>query len=231
MTHLASQLIFFLFIGFTFGVSTAYAQSTEESVRVMCYNIHPGVVLLSNRYLKQPRSSRAKADIVGIQETRSPRGDTLEDLAKLLGWNYDEGSCIVTRYEIVEFFKGERITKAVSRSSLLQVCMPTFLTCTSHPIPTNPISFWAFALSGINTPMILLLSKPRQRRLIGQKRHDGAEIGRLLRQVKSIPDKEVPIFVVGGTFTPGLDRSCRQSRSPSNQSGLPHFHRNGQGWL
>ena len=89
-------------------VNLLYAQAGEEGVRVMSYNIHRGGVVM----LKQPLSQTAKviqsakADIVGIQETRSPRGDTLEDLAKLLDWNHDMGSCIVTRYEIVEHFKG-----------------------------------------------------------------------------------------------------------------------------
>ena len=87
---------------------SVHAETEEKSLRVMSYNIHRGGVVL----LKQPLSQTAKviqaakADIVGIQETRSPRGDTLENLAKLLGWNHDIGSCIVTRYEIVEHFKG-----------------------------------------------------------------------------------------------------------------------------
>jgi hypothetical protein len=63
--------------------------------------------------LKQPLSQTAKAiqlakaDIVGIQETRSPRGDKLEELAKLLGWNHDmgKGSNVLTRYEIVDSLK------------------------------------------------------------------------------------------------------------------------------
>ena len=73
---------------------------------MMSYNIHRGGVVM----LKQPLSQTAKAiqlakaDIVGIQETRSPRGDKLVEFAKLLGWNHDmgKGSKILTRYEIVE---------------------------------------------------------------------------------------------------------------------------------
>ncbi len=47
----------------------------------------------------------ARTDIVGIQETRSPKRDDAEKLAQLLGWNYDvneKRSCIVTRYKIVD---------------------------------------------------------------------------------------------------------------------------------
>ena len=70
-------------------VTPLHVRAEESSLRVMSYNIHRGGVV----HLKQPLSQTvkviqaAKADIVGIQETRSPRGDTLEDLAKLLGWN------------------------------------------------------------------------------------------------------------------------------------------------
>ncbi|MBT6849616.1 MAG: hypothetical protein HOA16_00355, partial [Opitutae bacterium] len=90
------------------------AETQKENIRVMSYNIHRGGVVM----LKQPLSQTAKAirlakaDVVGIQEMRSPRGDTLEDLAKLLGWNHDmgKGSNILTRYEIVEsLYKGVKV--------------------------------------------------------------------------------------------------------------------------
>ena len=103
-----SILIRTVFLFILFLASSFPGQAEESTLRVMSYNIHRGGVVM----LKQPLSQTAKAirlakaDIVGIQETRSPKGDTLEDLAKLLGWNHDEGSCIVTRYEIVEHFKG-----------------------------------------------------------------------------------------------------------------------------
>ena len=93
--------------------SPLHLQAEESTLRVMSYNIHRGGVVM----LKQPLSQTAKAirlakaDVVGIQETRSPRGDTLEDLAKLLGWNHDEGICIVTPYEIVGHFKGGKAYK------------------------------------------------------------------------------------------------------------------------
>ena len=78
-----------------------------ESLVVMSYNIHRGGIIHKKQPLSQTAKGiqLAKADIVGIQETKSPRGDTLKDLAKLLGWNHDEGSSIITRYEIVEHFK------------------------------------------------------------------------------------------------------------------------------
>ena len=153
--------------------------------------------------LKQPLSQTAKAiqlakaDIVGIQETRSPRGDTLEDLAKLLDWNHDEGSCIVTRYEIVEHFKGGRDYKggikiklpSDKRAYIFNLHLP------SHP-------YQPYQLLGIrpkwhkHTNDITFI-KTEAETIEWAKKARGAEIGKLLRQVKSIPDKEAPIFVVG----------------------------------
>ena len=202
MTNLASQLIFFLFIGFTFEpflLSTAYAQSTEESVRVMSYNIHRGGVV----YLKQPLFQTAKviqaakADIVGIQETRSPRGDTLEDLAKLLDWNHDEGSCIVTRYEIVEHFKGGKDYKGGIK---VKLASDKHAYIFNLHLPSHP--YQPYQLLGIrpkwhkHTNNITFI-KTEAETIEWAKKARGAEIRKLLRQVKSIPDKEVPVFVVG----------------------------------
>jgi len=180
-------------------VVTLSAKPEEEIVRVMSYNIHRGGVVM----LKQPLSQTAKAiqlakaDIVGIQETRSPRGDTLEDLAKLLDWNHDEGSCIVTRYEIVEHFKGGRDYKggikiklpSDKRAYIFNLHLP------SHP-------YQPYQLLGIrpkwhkHTNDITFI-KTEAETIEWAKKARGAEIGKLLRQVKSIPDKEAPIFVVG----------------------------------
>ena len=90
-------------------VAPLHAQTDESSLRVMSYNIHRGGIICNKQPLSQTAKAiqLAKADMVGIQETRSPKGDTLEDLAKLLGWNHDggKGSNILTRYEIVESLK------------------------------------------------------------------------------------------------------------------------------
>ena len=175
------------------------AQTSEESVRVMSYNIHRGGVV----HLKQPLSQTAKvihaakADIVGIQETRSPRGDTLEDLTKLLGWNYDEGSCIVTRYEIVELFKGGRDYKGGIK---VKLASDKHAYIFNLHLPSHP--YQPYQLLGIrpkwhkHTNDITFIKTEREA-IEWAKKARGAEIGKLLRQVKAIPDKEVPIFVVG----------------------------------
>ena len=109
LTITALGMLFAVGPGF---VTPLHAQTEESSVKVMSYNIHRGGTMLG-----QPLSQtvkviqEAKADVVGVQETRSPSGVNAEKLAKLLGWNYYEEqrllafgkwSCILTRYEIVD---------------------------------------------------------------------------------------------------------------------------------
>ena len=180
-------------------VTALHAQTEEESVRVMSYNIHRGGVVM----LKQPLSQTAKviqsakADIVGIQETRSPRGDTLEDLAKLLGWNHDMESCIVTRYEIVEHFKGGKDYKGGIK---VKIASNKHAYVFNLHLPSHP--YQPYQLLGIrpkwhkHTNNITFI-KTEGETIEWAKKARGAEIGKLLRQVKSIPDKEAPIFVVG----------------------------------
>jgi endonuclease/exonuclease/phosphatase family metal-dependent hydrolase len=175
--------------------SVVHVRAEESTLRVMSYNIHRGGVVM----LKQPLSQTAKAiqlakaDIVGIQETRSPKGDTLEGLAKLLGWNHDmgKGSNILTRYEIVEsLYKGVKVKLDSGRHAYI-----FNVHLSSHP-------YQPYQLLGIrpkwhkHTNNITFI-KTEAEAVEWAKKARGAEIGKVLRQVKSIPDKEVPIFVVG----------------------------------
>jgi endonuclease/exonuclease/phosphatase family metal-dependent hydrolase len=175
------------------------SKAEESTLRVMSYNIHRGGVV----HLKQPLSQTAKviqaakADIVGIQETRSPRGDTLKDLAKLLGWNHDEGSCIVTRYEIVEYFKGGKDYKGGVK---VKLALDKHAYIFNLHLPSHP--YQPYQLLGIrpkwhkHTNNITFI-KTEAETIEWAKKARGAEIGKVLRQIKSIPDKEAPVFVVG----------------------------------
>jgi endonuclease/exonuclease/phosphatase family metal-dependent hydrolase len=179
--------------------SPLHLRAEDSTLRVMSYNIHRGGVV----FLKQPLSQTAnaillaKADIVGIQETRSPRGDTLEDLAKLLGWNYDEGSCIVTRYEIVEHFKGGKDYKGGIK---VKLASDKHAYIFNLHLPSHP--YQPYQLLGIrpkwhkHTNNITFI-KTEAETIEWAKKARGAEIRKLLRQIKSIPDKEAPVFVVG----------------------------------
>ena len=179
--------------------SPLHLRAEDSTLRVMSYNIHRGGVV----FLKQPLSQTAnaillaKADIVGIQETRSPRGDTLEDLAKLLGWNYDEGSCIVTRYEIVEHFKGGKDYKGGIK---VKLASDKHAYIFNLHLPSHP--YQPYQLLGIrpkwhkHTNNITFI-KTEAEAIEWAKKARGVEIGKVLRQVKSIPDKDAPVFVVG----------------------------------
>ena len=200
--------------------SPLHLRAEDSTLRVMSYNIHRGGVV----FLKQPLSQTAnaillaKADIVGIQETRSPRGDTLEDLAKLLGWNYDEGSCIVTRYEIVEHFKGGKDYKGGIK---VKLASDKHAYIFNLHLPSHP--YQPYQLLGIrpkwhkHTNNITFI-KNEAETIEWAKKARGAEIRKLLRQIKSIPDKEAPVFVVGDFNEPShmdwTEAAARAGRHP-----------------
>ena len=179
-----------------FGLSShLLAETPNKNIRVMSFNIHRGGVVL----LKQPLSQTAKAiqlgkaDIVGIQETRSPRGDKLEDLAKLLGWNHDKGkgSNILTRYEIVEsLYSGVKVKlDSDSHAYIFNVHL------SSHPY--QPYQLLEIRPRWHKHTNAITFIKTEAEAIEWAKKARGAEISKVLRQVKSIPDKEAPVFVVG----------------------------------
>ena len=197
-------------------VTALHAQTEEESVRVMSYNIHRGGVVM----LKQPLSQTAKAiqlakaDIVGIQETRSPRGDKLEELAKLLGWNHDmgKGSQILTRHEILESLNsGVKIKLDSGKEAyVFNLHLP------SHP-------YQPYQLLGIrpkwhkHTNDITFI-KTEAEAIEWAKKARGRELSKLLRLIRTIPDKQAPIFVVGDFNEPShldwTERAAKATRHP-----------------
>jgi len=91
--------------------------SQEFKLRVMSYNLYRGGTMRGHPSSQTAKAIlEAKADIVGVQETQSPKGHTLvqetqspkghtlEPLAELLDWNHSTSTrCpILTRYEIVQ---------------------------------------------------------------------------------------------------------------------------------
>ena len=101
--------------------------------------------------------------------------------------------------------KVERVTKAASRSSLLQISMPTSLTCTSHLIPTNPISLLGIRPKWHKHTNNITFVKTEAETIEWAKKARGKEVAKLLKQIKDLPDKDAPVFVVGRfqrTFTP-----------------------------
>ena len=175
-------------------VTPLQAQSEESSVRVMSYNIYRGGTF-RGQVLSQTAKviQEVKADVVGIQETRSPDGVNAEELARLLGWNHhvNPGNrVILTRYEIVEKMRdGIKVKLPSGQEAHLF----------NLHLPSNP--YQPYQLLGIqpkwekhkDTPFI----KTEAEAIEGAKEARGGEISALLNQIRSLPDKEAPVFVVG----------------------------------
>ena len=85
-------------------------QAEESSISVMSYNIYRGGTMRGQPLSQTARAiQEAKADIVGLQEPKSPRGFNTEKLAELLGWNHSANTrkgIILTPYKIVENLDG-----------------------------------------------------------------------------------------------------------------------------
>jgi exodeoxyribonuclease-3 len=190
--------LFSLILKFAFGLvlfCSVHAETEDKSLRVLSYNIHRGGVVM----LKQPLSQTAKAiqlakaDVVGIQETRSPRGDELEELAKLLGWNHDmgKGSNVLTRYEIVKsLYRGVKVKRDSGRHAYI-----FNVHLSSHPY--QPYQLLEIRPRWHKHTNNITFIKTETEAIEWAKKARGAEIAKVLRQVKSIPNKQVPVFVVG----------------------------------
>ena len=198
-------------VGLVFA-SPLQAQAEGGSVKVMSYNIFRGGTMR-----RQPLSQtakviqEAKADIVGVQETRSPKGDNAEKLAQLLGWNLDvdrsSKNCILTRYKIVGRHNGGIKVKLTSGREAYVYNL--------H-LPSNP--YQPYQLLSIrpkwhkhwDTPFI----KTEAEAIASARNARGREVSSLLKQIRSVPDKATPVFVVGDFNEPShFDWTARAAKS------------------
>jgi len=167
----------------------------EPSLKVMTYNIYRGGIMRGQELAQTAKVIKeAKANIVGIQEPRSPKGLTTEKLAKLLGWNHSKNprkGIILTPYEIIENLDGG-----------VKVKLPTGqeVYVFSLHLPSHP--YQPYQLLGIrpkwhkHTNDIVFI-KTEKEAVQWAKKARGGEIEKLLRTISSLPDKEAPVFVVG----------------------------------
>ncbi len=195
-----------------------HAQIEEFSVNVMSYNIHRGGVV----YLKQPLSQtakviqKAKADIVGIQEPKSPKGFTTEKLAELLDWNHSKNirkGVILTSYEIVENLdKGG-----------IKVKLPTGQEAYvfSLHLPSHP--YQPYQLLGIRPTwhkhtFDIEFIKTEAEAIQWAKKARGGEVSEILNQIRDLPDKEAPVFLVGDFNEPSYldwtEAAAKSGRHP-----------------
>ena len=172
-------------------------QAEESTLRVMSYNIHRGGTI----HLKQPLSQtakiiqEAKADVVGIQETRSPKGVNSKQLAQLLGWNYyvhPKNNVIITRYEIVEKMK-----------TGIKVKLPSGQGAYIFNLHLKPSYYMPNQFLGIkprwpkNDKPFVPVIKTEAEAIASLKENPGKQIAELLKKIRSLPDQEAPVFVVG----------------------------------
>ena len=197
-------------------VTPLHAQAEESTLRVMSYNIHRGGVVMLKQPLSQTAKAiqEAKADIVGIQETKSPWGDKLEELATLLGWNHDmgNGSKILTRYEIVESLKsGVKVKLDSGREAyIFNLHLP------SHPY--QPYQLLGIRPSWHKNKWNIEFIKTEAEAIQWAKKARGSQISGLLKQIHSLPDQEAPVFVVGDFNEPShldwTEKAAKSGRHP-----------------
>ena len=196
-------------IGLSFG--TPLHAQTKEPITVMSYNIYRGGTMR-----RQPLSQtakviqEAKADIVGVQETLSPKGDNAEKLATLLGWNFyvsRRHKCIMTHHEIVDRLDGGIRVKMPSG----QHAYIFTLHLASNPYqPYQLLSIRPKWHKHRDTPFI----KTETEAIAAAKKARGSEIATLLLQINSLPDKEAPVFIVGDFNEPShLDWTNKAAKS------------------
>ncbi|MGB0596727.1 MAG: endonuclease/exonuclease/phosphatase family protein [Rubripirellula sp.] len=196
-------------------VTGVTAQSEDFSMKVMTYNIYRGGTMRGQPLSQTANVIRkAKVDVVGVQETRSPRGVNGEKLAKLLGWNHyvdRRNKCILTPHEIVERHHGGIKIKLDSG-------------CEAHifnlHLPSNP--YQPYQLLSIrpkwhkhrDTPFISTESEA----IAEAREARGKDISALLKQIRSLPNKGTPVFVVGDFNEPShldwTEKAAQAGRHP-----------------
>jgi len=216
MQQTIHSIVLFFAIGF-FCIGISHAEDAEQStLRVMSYNIHRGGIVCNKQPLSQTAKAiqLARADIVGIQETKSPKGDTLEDLAMLLGWNHDggKGSNILTRYEIVESLSNGVKVKLDSgqEAYIFNLHLP------SHPY--QPYQLLDIRPKWHKHRNNIEFIKTESKAIEWAQKARGEVIAELLKQIYSLPDKEALVFVVGDFNEPShldwTEAAAKSGRHP-----------------
>ena len=177
-----------------FSINPLLAETDESCLRVMSFNIYRGGTFLGLPLSQTAKVIyKAKADIVGIQETRSPQGVNSEELANILGWNHHmnpRNRVILARYEIVERLRdGIKIKLPTGQMAYLF----------NLHLPSNP--YQPYQLLNIqpkwhkhwDTPFI----KTEAEAIAFAKLARGGEISTILSQISALAEKDIPVFVVG----------------------------------
>ena len=213
--HLVCAIALSLAIG-SFGADLAHAEEpAESSVKVMSYNVYRGGEMRGQPLSQTVKVIQAaKADIVGLQEMRSPKGDNGQKLAELLGWNHDgkPGTSIITRYEITEQFRDGIKVKLPSgqEAYIFNLHLP------SHPY--QPYQLLEIRPKWHKHKNNIEFIKTEAEAIQWAKKARGGNISKLLEQIQAIPDKAAPVFVVGDFNEPShrdwTERAANSGRHP-----------------
>jgi exodeoxyribonuclease III len=191
--------------------------SGAESVRVMTFNLWVG-----GEAGKQPLSQTleviraAKADLVGLQETRGnkkdgTRSDNGRKLAEMLGWNYfdqGEGTAILSRFPIVTNTPGKRGVSLVLPSGR-QVWM--FNVHLMHA-PYQP--YQLLSIPYADAPFI----KTAAEAVSEARKARGAQVEQLLAELKPALMSRQPVFLTGDFNEPShqdwTERAAKAGKCP-----------------
>lgn len=184
----------FTLVGAMLCIFVVKTQAEEHSISVMSFNIYRGGTMRGQPLTQTVKVIRgAKADLVALQEPRSPRGLNTEKLADLLGWNRSTNTrrgIILTPYEIVENLDGGVKFKLPSGHHAYAF---------SLHLPSNP--YQPYQLLGIrpkwhkhwDTPFLETEAEAIEAAHLAR----GGEISKLLSRIRDLPDKGAPVFVLG----------------------------------
>lgn len=193
-------------IGLILGsMSVLKAQAGESGLRVMSFNL-----LRGGAGRGQPLSQSAKvieaagADLVGLQEA----GGKAAELAKILGWNSSGNGprAILTRHEIVG-----------RHQSGVRVRLPSGREFYAFNVHFKPAPYQPYQLLGIPYGQAPFL-KTEDEAVASAWKTRGPQVEALLREIQSLPDKELPVFVTGDFNEPShldwTERAAEAGRHP-----------------
>ncbi len=189
-------------IGLTMAsLSVSKAKNVEPEIRVMSFNL-----LRGGAGRGQPLAQSAKvielagADLVGLQEA----GGKAAELAKILGWNASDNGpkAILTRHEIV----GRHL-------SGVKVRLPSGQEFYVFNIHFKPAPYQPYQLLGIPYGRAPFL-KTEADAVASAWKTRGPQVEALLREIQSLPDQDLPVFLTGDFNEPShLDWTARAAEA------------------
>jgi exodeoxyribonuclease-3 len=154
---------------------------SESTIRIMSFNIWR-----DGNGGKQPLSQTAKviqmakADVVGLQEAKPA---TVKEIADMLGWHHN--GTVISRFKIVEN-KGPGIKLRLNSGQEIVVFNNHFAHAPYQPYQLLSIPYGKGKFIKTEKEAIAEASQAR-----------GHQVAALLKAIKALPEKELPVFILG----------------------------------